>query len=138
MLRETSAHGAGGDGDEPSGDPLSYTDAPPTIEDIIAAATISGSGNVACALPPYDSLRVGRLTTWPEDRPPEKRSVSMKCFIHTGQGIQCAAAKARSKCTDEQLLRWLFSAEALPDSPSKAQRKDIADRHTKASKDGTF
>ena len=101
-------------------------EAPATVEQLVAASEVTPLGYVSCSVPPFIAKpMIGRLTTWPADRPVERRSVSMRCYMHTG----CvSSAKGRTKISDDQLLRWLFSGEFKPDATS-AQKKAGAIEH---------
>jgi hypothetical protein len=82
----------------------------PDIFDVVRVACIDDLGYVRCAVHPWSSKNpAGRLTSWPNDKPMALRSVSMRCFYHPN----CSLAKSRKKLTDEDLLCWLFSGDAL-------------------------
>ena len=59
---------------EPSGEGDAASDShevppPPSMEDLIAATTVTPSGHVSCSIAPwYARLVLGRITTWPQDR----------------------------------------------------------------------
>ena len=114
---------------EPSGEGDAASDShevppPPSLEDLIAATTVSPSGHVSCSIAPWSARPVlGRITTWPQDREEIKRSVSLRCSLHP----RCSVARARRRAPDELLLRWLYSqgcpADATPRGELEAQGK---------------
>ena len=102
----------------------------PSVEELVANSAISPYGNVTCTLAPYSSMaRVGRLTTWPVERPLHLRSASMQCSLHTGSGVTCSLARARATVSDATLLKWLYMGEFLPAGASKDERRRLAVAH---------
>ena len=78
----------------------------PSLEHFWAGCEINDKGYVFCSVEPWSQWPVlGRLTTWPKEKPEHERSASMSCHLH---GFGCSAARARSKVTDEQFLKWLY------------------------------
>ena len=96
----------------------------PTPLQLVAAAFEDEEGYVYCGLPPFQSdskYRVGRLTSWPQSRPPEQRVWRAVCYQHAG----CMTPpRLANRVTREQLLLWLFSpcpeGAAASDPPSHA------------------
>lgn len=91
------------------------------LSELIDATTIDGSsGNVMCALPPWNTLElVARMTTWLSHVAMAKRSVSIRCVCHS----KCSVAKARSKVTDHTLLKWLYAGHPPLSLTSDDKRK---------------
>ena len=95
--------------------------------DCSLVADISAEGHVTCPLPPWNaSGRIGCLTDWPPHQPPEKRSMSMKCFLHRGK---CAVVRTRRKVSEDMMLRWLFSAQIPPKDCSKEEMAKLVRAH---------
>lgn len=91
-----------------------------------AAAIVGTMGYVTCPLAGWAPIpMVGRLTTWPESKPYESRSVSIKCFMHPRCG---SPAKVRWKVSDEQLMTWLFSGAHEPNA-TQERRRALAAEH---------
>ena len=97
-----------------------------TPRELAARAEVSATGYVSIAdLPRSAYLRhPGRITTWPESKPLEHRSVSIRCYFHPG----CSVAKVRARVTDLRLLEWLFSAEVDMSAPI-AEQHAVRARH---------
>lgn len=91
-----------------------------------AAATISPTGYVSSSAGAWSEVAmVGRITTWPAHKPEETRSVSCRCYVHTN----CRSpARRRFAITNEDLLRWLFSAVREPGAP-RARQQELAKQH---------
>ena len=51
------------------------------------------------------------------------------------KGDSCAAAKARRKVTDRQLLTWLVQAEPVPPGATKEDVQTLANKHKMISKE---
>lgn len=99
---------------------------PPSPEQLADLCEVDDRGQVWCAIPPFSVYRpVGRITTWPESKPLEKRSVSIRCALHP----KCNVAKSRSKVTDRELLVWLFSGDALGLGAASAEVAAAGQRH---------
>lgn len=103
--------------------------APPSLEQLVEACTVTALGYVSCPLPPWDSRPVfGRITTWPTNKPVASRSVSCRCYTHTG----CTTpAKRRWQVSDRQLLEWLLQGRVEPEAGSD-RRKALAAEHRAA------
>ena len=96
------------------------------IELCIASARVSGMGYVSCPVEPMNRIvNVGRITTFPANKPLAQRSVAVKCYLHSN----CSVTRLRSRFEDHHLLRWLFAGECLPHGASAAQRAAAGTRH---------
>lgn len=102
-----------------------------SVEQAVAAAEVDSAGYITVPVGPWSALPVlGRLTSWPEEKPVELRSVSCRCRMHP----RCSVTKARRRITDAQLVAWLVSASPLPLDTQPAARKLAADEHKAAFK----
>ena len=98
----------------------------PTIADFVEASDVNDVGYVTCPLEPWASkARVGRISTWPFNKPLENRSVAMRCYVHPN----CTVAKARWRVTDQQLLKWLFSGTIPESGCTAARRAELQKQH---------
>lgn len=97
-----------------------------TFEQFRAAAEVTESGYVSCALPPYNAkLLGGRITTWPAHEPMFRRSVGMVCYYHSN----CRSpARYRSQVSDACLMDWLYSATIEVDATT-ARKRELARAH---------
>ena len=95
--------------------------------EVARTAYIDEHGWVRCPTQPWASMGgpVGRLTTWPLDKPLAKRSVGMRCYMHP----RCSRAVMRTAATDLQLLEWLFNGRPLPLDATEASRVAAHDEH---------
>lgn len=106
--------------------------AAPTPAEAAAVARVQAAGYVTCILAPWsDMTHVGRITTWPDDRPVAQRSVGCRCYQHP----RCSVSKARSKVSDELLLRWLFSGEIPGSEATPAQKAAMRESHMRHFRD---
>ena len=98
-----------------------------SIDDAITHCHISDSGYVSCDVPPWDAVTtLGRITTWPKQKPEAERSISCRCYIHT----QCFSAAKRTKhCSRDILLRWLLSGQIPAPDSSRDRKRDWGDMH---------
>ena len=88
---------------------LTQEEGPPlaSLEDGVHACVMSPMGYVSCPLSPFNVKPcLGRLTTWPSNRPINRRSLSFRCYLHGG----CSIAIARPKVDDQLLFQWLLQA----------------------------
>jgi hypothetical protein len=100
----------------------------PTAGELAAVSVVAASGEVRCDVAPWCGLsRLGRITTWPEDKPMHQRSASMRCALHPN----CSVVKKRSTCSDEKLLTWLYSAGVPAAGLSSDERKQLTIDHKK-------
>lgn len=101
-------------------------DAPPTAEDAANAATVSPGGYISCPLGLWASQpSIARITSWPSSAPMQSRSVSARCYIHSG----CTSpAKRRWAVSDKDLLLWVFSGR-VEQGASPARRRELATEH---------
>lgn len=98
---------------------------PASSEEACAAAVLSPGGYITCPLVGWSPVAaVGRITTWPEDKPMHSRSVSCRCYLHTG----CSVAKIRAKVSAEELMTWLFKG-GLELSATPARKKTLGEEH---------
>ena len=98
-------------------------DLPPA--ELVENAVVVG-GYVSSTIQPWQGMpAVGRLTTFPDWQPEEKRTVAMRCYMHPG----CSVARSRKKVEDHQLLEWLFSMSPPPLSTPRQELKDLRDKH---------
>ena len=94
-----------------------------------AAAVVDENGYVICPLPPWDALpSVGRITSWPDHVPLERRNLSCKCFAHVG-----CSSPVRKRCDvpDNWFLLWLFSGTCEPGCV-RGRSEQLAKEHKKA------
>ena len=88
-----------------------------------AAAVVDDKGYVTCPVPPWSELTyVGQITSWPKDKPLEKRSFSCRCNAHW----QCKTP-AKKGVPQSWFLQWLFSGTCEPmciGSRSEVLRKE--------------
>lgn len=102
----------------PEQDTVAEPDAATVLDQGVAACRKDVLGYVTCAMPEFQHKPIlGRITTWPESRPEEKRSLSMRCMLHTN----CSVAVPRWRVTDQLLFRWLL--EGVYEDRPTAQRK---------------
>jgi hypothetical protein len=82
------------------------------LVDPVSLAVMCELGHVSCPQEPWAQYpRIGRITTWPQDKPLDKRSVSCKCYYHDN----CSSpARGRSRVSDAVLLAWLFAGQCEP------------------------
>ena len=85
----------------------------PTKIDVRKDVIMDDNGFISCPRQPWaEFASIGRITTWPANKPMEKRSVSCKCHIHAAK---CSSpARMRIAVTDEELLAWLFAGKCEP------------------------
>jgi hypothetical protein len=96
-------------------------------------STIDINGRVICQVEPFSSkgiMGIGRITTWPEDKPLAERSISCLCLLHGG----CRSpARKVGKVSQEQLLQWLYTDTAHLQWPMSKQKLDeLRKSHQKA------
>lgn len=86
--------------------PAEAAEAPhPSAEQCVEAAEIDDEGKVFCPLGKFAQYRpVGRITHWGA---PGNLNVGIRCSLH----VSCSYSRKRSKFTNQQLLRWLFSGK---------------------------
>jgi hypothetical protein len=88
--------------DRPRSDPN-----PPDLIEVARAASITNCGYVNALHEPWKLKRpAGRLGAFDTDR------VSMKCYYHS----KCSLVRKRSKMSDEDFKRWLFSADIVEET----------------------
>ena len=105
---------------------------PPSVEDLVRSATISDLGYVTTTLHPFSKMRaVGRITSWPEAKPMQARSVSMRCNVHS----KCSFVKAHRLVTDGDLLSWLFCARVVENA---AENQVAGAEHMALAKSGGY
>ena len=99
--------------------------APPL--EVARASVVRADGYVLCPMQPWSSFGrpVGRITTWPDSRPMERRNVSVRCYMHPG----CKRAFLRASVSDELLLQWLFSCWPLAAGSSESDREAARQLH---------
>eukprot|EP00959_Pyramimonas_sp_CCMP1952_P269250 5629054-Pyramimonas_sp.AAC.1 len=136
-LRDAEAEAAAHADDEAEiAEDVAELDATMMVFEAVAISTVSGRGDVTCPAPPFNCKKVaGRITTWPQTKPVEFRSVGCKCSYHPG----CSVTRARCNISDNDLLCWLFSHdfEALRDA-SPAALKELGRRHMAAFRNNDF
>ena len=101
---------------------------PPSPAELRGSCHIDGRGYVTSPHPPWAGKHpgVGRLTTWPESKPVERRSVSMRCYLHP----KCVTpARVRTKVSDDLLLRWLFGGCVPETGASRAREEELGKEH---------
>lgn len=77
-----------------------------TPEQLVQLAVLHPGGYISSRAPGFNTIPiVGRITSWPDTKPEEWRSVACRCSMHPSCS---SAAKARRKVTDYQLQKWLF------------------------------
>jgi len=96
----------------------------PTAEDAVAAATLNDT-YVTCTLEPWHTGNIGRITTFPEYKPLERRSAACRCYMHPG----CSVLKSRSKVTDAFYMQWFFSKKPPPIYTPRAEMERLAAEH---------
>ena len=118
-LEAATASGALGDAEEAP----TVAALPATLDEMVASAIVDPAGFVYSAHEPFlrGGQACGRITTWPDSKPEEKRSVSLKCNQHK----KCAAIGMRRVCDNHLLLRWLFAAE-VPGEDAGAETWEAA------------
>ena len=80
--------------------------------DPLAHAIVDAGGYVSCPLPPWSEYEtLGRITTWPNDVPREKRNISAKCGMHSNCGT---GARKLRVVTEAHMLKWLFAGVCEP------------------------
>ena len=94
--------------------------------DLVASAVISDTGHVSCPLKPWcEFTNIGRITTWPDHLPMDKRNVSIKCHMHPN----CSSpVRTRRHFTNEALLTWLLTG-ACESIVSDGRSKELAKEH---------
>ena len=94
---------------------------------LAASAIMDVGGYVTSTAPPWSDLgNIGRITSWPWDKPEMQRSCSAKCYVHPG----CSSpAKVRWKTPDALLLKWLFSAQIPLADASRDAKKALCNAH---------
>ena len=106
--------------------------AEPTLHDGVASAEISGFGYIKTALLPWAAKTLlGRITSWGpkgDHVHPSRISVSIKCYMHP----RCSYARKRGRCTDDMMLRWLFSAWLLAYHATAAEIAEARAAHLRA------
>lgn len=97
---------------------LAQATSPPSIDVVIREAAIDSNGYVRTEYLPWNAKRpTGRLTSWPKDRPLAKRSFSMRCYLRKN----CSFAKSGSVLSEENFIRWLFSADVPEDDAGRQE-----------------
>lgn len=100
-----------------------------SVAEVCAAAQTSPGGYISSPVGVWAGRpMVGRLTTWPEHKPIPNRSVSVRCYLHTGC---CTPARARGKVSDDRLREWLFSGVIPEVGASAARKRELAAAHRK-------
>ena len=109
--------------------------AEPSLEDGVASAEMSGLGYIKTALLPWAAkTQLSRITSWGangEHIHPSNISVSIKCYMHP----RCWYARKRDRCTDDMMLRWLFSGRPLAYHATAAEIAEARAAHLRAATD---
>ena len=116
--------GVGDDDDESHGSEATA----PTVADLVAASVLNAGYRVVCSLPPWSSMtdkQIGRITTWPEHKPYELRSISCQCYRHSG--CKSRAYKTR-QATEQMLMTWLYSGKVEPGC-TKGRTAELKQEH---------
>ena len=111
------------------GDEVSAISAPERpmslVDRAVAAAVVDFDGWISCPIEPWASFGVvGRLTTFPQWKPPAKRTTRIQCRMHPG----CVFARSSHKLPSDLAKRWLFSCE--PPTPFTPLGEVMAERST--------
>lgn len=121
-------HGVGGGDDDL--DDKGTPDPVLSPAEIAAFASLDENGYVRCTYGKYASCGIkdiGRITTWPENKMYEQRSISCSCFLHRA----CKTPAAKTAAVDErQLLIWLFSAVEDHEDKSKERLTELRAAHS--------
>ena len=103
------------------------------VREALGHCSISPSGYVSCPRPPFDcKTNIGRVTTWPRERPMHARSVSCRCYVHP----RCSFAKPRRAIDDNDLLSWLLTGVVDPSIVDLPTPKEQAAAHMEMGRKG--
>ena len=90
-------------------------------------ARIDAHGYVTTDVMPWAAKGLlGRITVWP-NKPgiqPSRQNIAARCYMHAS----CSYSRKRDRVSDQQILRWLFSARPL-EHPSPEQRAEAKAAH---------
>ena len=99
----------------------------PSMDELIASARIDAHGYVTTDVMPWAAKGLlGRITVWP-NKPgiqPSRQNIAARCYMHAS----CSYSRKRDRVSDQQILRWLFSARPL-EHPSPEQRAEAKAAH---------
>ena len=94
--------------------------------DLALSPQVSATGYVSSPAGIWSTLgSIGRVTSWPAQKPMLARSVSMKRYLHPG--CTCPA-KGRTKVSDQFLIEWLFAGVHEPGAAS-GRKKELGSLH---------
>ena len=99
----------------------------PSMDELIASARIDAHGYVTTDVMPWAAKGLlGRITVWPNKLgiQPSRQNIAARCYMHAS----CSYSRKRDRVSDQQILRWLFSARPL-EHPSPEQRAEAKAAH---------
>ena len=99
-------------------------------EELADLSHVGDGGYISCDAEPFASMgfrSIGRITSWPENKPYEKRSHSCSCFLH---GSCKSPARLTRKVDNKFLLVWLYSGVHEPYTTA-ARKSELRELHKK-------
>ena len=97
-------------------------------KDLAEFSYVDDDGYIVCTVPPYAShgtKQIGRIATWPKEKPENERSVSISCFLHGGCKPK---ALRRWQVTDATLMEWLYTGK-FEHPCTHARKVDLRKEH---------
>ena len=100
--------------DDAFGPPTAEAEAPPSLDELVAAAAMDIAGYITCSLGPFIELgRVGRYTEFGGG------SMAMRCYAHA----KCSVTRSTRRWDFTAMLRWLLAGTWEPDATP--ERKEV-------------
>ena len=100
--------------DDALGPPTAEAEAPPSLDELVAASAMDIAGYTTCSLPPFIDLgRVGRYTEFGGG------SMAMRCYAHA----KCSVTRSTRRWGRTAMLRWLLAGTWEPDATP--ERKEV-------------
>ena len=75
--------------------------------------------------------RIGRITTWPECQPPERRNMRCACYLH---GACTSPTKTLANVDPQLLLEWLYIG-TFEETQPRARLLELRAQHSQLFKD---
>jgi hypothetical protein len=111
-------------GADPEGEEEAEAEQGGGVGALLEAIETDKNGLIRCEIAPWQGRTLGRLTYFPPLQPPAKQIISLRCHMHAN----CSVIRRRARYGEEDLLRWLMSAQPVADAGS-VEAAEAAARH---------